>query len=299
MNLTGPRLSTIARCPRAGALQAAGHPPAEPTDRQRRLFARGHLFNDYAYRCLLDEHDEVWREREIPWSMNGLEGVGHADFYLPREKQLREVKSSVDIHGIIDTAILQARLYLFFDPEAESAIVQIINPVSLLVDEIPVKFKERDREEIPSLLADVAAGANGGPLPACAQGSPSACKQSGCLYYEHAWADWVEDATVLEPSPDLDYLLRRWNGLKDLETQAKLARDDRKLIEQELVAAGVKPGQNTVGDWVIKRIQAKGRTTFSYSTAEKAGVLDGLEEVLAPFVKVGEPSERFEVIHLG
>jgi hypothetical protein len=305
MNFTGPRLSQIAKCPRAGSLQAAGHEPAEPTDRQRLLFRRGHLFGEYAYQTLLEQYDgTLEREREIHWTMTApsgqtFEGIGHADFYLPAEKQIREIKSSTDVYRIVNTAITQAKLYLHFDPEAETAVVQIINPVSLLQDEIPVKLTERDREDLPSLLQTVAAGADGGPLPACAEGSPGACKQSGCLYYEHAWDGWDNQPTELQLTPEVEHLLRRWNGFKDLERQGNLARDDRKLIEAELVQAGVKPGQNHVGDWVVKRIVAKGRTTFSYATAEKAGVLDGLEEILAPFVKVSEPSERFEVVNTG
>jgi hypothetical protein len=306
MNLTGPRLSTIARCPRAGALQAAGHPPAEPSDRQRGLFKRGHLFGDYAYQQLLERYDasEIEREREIPWNMFAphgrlFEGVGHADFYIPAEKKLIEVKSSTDIYGgIIDTASTQVRLYMLFDQEAESAVVYHINAVDMFEDWIEIKMRDGDREELATLLADVAAGADGGPLPQCNQGSPSACRQSHCLFTEPAWAGWQHPLAVHEPSPELEQMLRQWNAMKDVERQAEPAYKRRKEIEQELIDAGLKVGENHIGDWVVKRRQQKGRTTFSYATADKAGALDGLEEVLAPFVKVGEPSERFEVINL-
>jgi len=215
--LTGPRLSQCAVCPRAAALQAKGVPGAEPSRRMRNLWTRGNLFSYLGLLTLRERYDEddIEREREVPWAVNGINGVGHADFYIRSERRIIEFKSSTAPDDVAERAITQAKLYLLFDEEAESAGVHIVNPSDLEFEQmIPVVLTDPDRQQLTSLLESVAEAVNGGPLPPCSQGSPSACRNSGCLWSEHAWDGWeAPEPTTLEPNDLVLGLIRRWHAM--------------------------------------------------------------------------------------
>jgi hypothetical protein len=269
----------------------------------RRFWGRGNLFSYYGWEqlCLKFGESDIIREWEIPWKYRNLEGIGHADMYVKSRKEIWEVKSSVAPMNILETAIRQVKLYLYFAEEAESGVVYIINPSDLeREDLVPVMLTESDRAELAALLDSVAEAVDGGPLPTCSQGTPSACRQSGCQWSDTAWDGWQPPLpTSVEFDEEVSRLVERWQAMKDIEERARGAYAERKDIEAMLVELGVEPGDNNCGPYVIRRIQTKPRETFAWSAAKKSGVLHGLEELLQPFVRLGEASERFQIVDLG
>jgi hypothetical protein len=104
---------------------------------------------------------------------------------------------------------------------------------------------------------------------------------------------------VLEESDELLELLGRWTRLKDREREAAGLRDERKQVEDQLVELGVPEGESLIGDVIVRRTPTKPRETFQYGNARKAGAWTPLDdERFGPFVRVGEPSERWDVIRV-
>lgn len=304
--LEGMRLSELARCPRACALRGLGAEPSEPTDRQRRWMSRGQIFGAYAAIQFEQFHGKqnVEREREVPWPL----GTGHADVYIRPEKLLIEVVSSTSPDSIIDSKINQVRRYLHFDPDAERAAVYVINPADLdREDLIPVELRPEDVQEIEAEIAAVEEALSGGPLPDCSARTPAECKHARfCAFTNVAWDGWAPPPpTELASDPDVVALLVEWAACKQIERELGVEVDAksqrRKEIQRLLADHGLEPGQEYgVGGFSVKRSVRLGRETFSLARARSSGTWSPAhDEVFAPFLKVGEPSEVWAVEKVG
>lgn len=241
--------------------------------------------------------DQVEREREIDWGL----GTGHADVYVKSEKLIVEVVSSTSPAGIFAAKVRQARQYLHFDPEAEKAAVYVIDPSDLdREDLIPIVLSQADRDEIDRDVQAVKAALDGGPLPECCASSPTECRRSYlCSFTDAAWEGWEPPAAVdLSEDTEAVGAAEKLYAVR-VRRQRRKADDDaddqeQRELQARLADIGLVPGLDyLLGGVKLKRTVCQGRETFSYSMAKKAGLVDG--ELLAPFVKVGQPYERWSV----
>ena len=303
--LEGLRLSELARCTKMCALRGLGAEPTEPTDKAKRWLARGQMFGFYAYQQFAERYgaDNIEREREIPWPL----GTGHADVYVKPENLIVEVVSSTSPAGVIDGKIRQARQYLHYDEEAESAAVFIINPADLdREDLIPIILRPEDAAEIESDVAAVQAAVEGGPLPECVASSPTECKHSCfCSFTAEAWAGWEPPQPLSSTDPELAGLAREYYEAKREErtaaANADLLKSARQEIEQRLADLGVEPGHDIeVAGLRLRRTRVKGSQTFSFSRAKKAGIwTPAHDDLFGPFCKVGSGFDRWMVDRVG
>src|SRR5215831_9298155 len=194
--LSGPRLSLLAQCPRACSAHARGLEAAPKTEVMRRHMWRGQVDADFYYRVLKEEHGAraVRREVKIPWPL----GQGHADFWVPAKKLLVELKSGRKPD--VDVAARQMRLYRRFFPRAEHGVVAMLNPMTLDIERIPIRLNDSEVELIDAEVEAVRVSLAGGEPPACRLGSsPRTCT---CDYKQAAWADHDPEQEVYEPLPD-------------------------------------------------------------------------------------------------
>lgn len=304
--LEGVRLSELARCPRACALRGLGAEPTEPSGRQRRWMSRGQIFGMYAALQFEQLHGKgnVEREREVPWPL----GTGHADIYIRPEKLLIEVVSSTSPDGILPAKIRQVRRYLHFDPEAERAAVYVINPADLdREDLIPVELRDEDVDEIEDEVSAVQEALAGGDLPDCSASTPTECRLARfCSFTDVAWAGWFPPpATELPAAPDVVALLVEWTACKTAEAEHKAAGaanyERRREVQALLAEHGVEAGtEYAVGGFSVKRQVRAGSASFSLARARSSGTwTPGHDEMFAPFLKVGDPSEMWAIKKLG
>lgn len=295
--LSGVRLSQLARCPRACALQGLGVEPEPPTERMRRYWTRGQMFAWYGWRQLCEQYgeDAIEREREVPWPL----GVGHIDLYVRPERLIVEVKSSTSPASVIDAAMRQARLQLRFDPEAEHAAIYVIDPSDLdREDFLPVKLRDQDVEEIDRLVEEVGRAIEGGDLPACTASDPTSCRYSGCGFTEAAWAGWMAPPAPSLDDPELVAAALDWYRQREYRRELETGVASAKLVETELrdrlLELGLPEGESVLGGKLrVKRTKITGRVTARIAEARKAGVwTDALDELLGDYVRVSEPSER-------
>src|SRR5262245_66567258 len=94
--LTGPRLSQCAVCPRAAALQAKGVPGAEPSRRIRNLWTRGNLFSYLGLLTLRGRYDkdDIDGERKFPGTINGSQAVAQPTSTTRPSRRSTRSKSS-------------------------------------------------------------------------------------------------------------------------------------------------------------------------------------------------------------
>ena len=305
--LTGARLSSLARCPRQCAYTALGAEGNEAGDQMQRYLARGRVFEEYVVRQFEQKYPGgVETQREIPWPL----GVGHADIYVPQEKLLVEVVSTVSPAGaILGFKIEQVKLYLHFDEEAERAAVYVVNPSDLRREDLlPVKLTSEDKERQLKSITEVAKamGPDGlGPptpdyMPACVADSPDDCRFGHmCSYTDLAWADWEPPAAEDVPEEAVELLMRlaaKDRAYKAAEASTSGVKHERDEIREALLPL-LQPGVEYVAGGVsVKLTQVKGRETFRLAPARTAGAITpGLEEALQPWINVGEPSVRWNL----
>jgi hypothetical protein len=286
------RTSEWALCPRCCACRVAGLEGREPDERMERYFRRGQLFELYVVQQFVEKYGaaDVERQRDIVWPL----GTGHADIYIPSEKLLVEVFSTTG--GNIDRKIKQVKLYLYFDGEAEKAVVYVVDPSTLEREDIfPVTLTDEDRAEIAAELDALLAVQGGADPPPCVFSSPTECRFAGCAFTEAAWADW-QDTTVEtdEFLPLVNDLNDVNKSLRDAEKEVAIRREQAAYLKDALARAGLEAGRDyIIGPYKVRRTVVGPRHTFSLSTARKAGF--ELPAELLPFVKVGEGHERFSV----
>lgn len=299
--MIGARLSALARCPRQAAYTALGSASNEPSDQMHRYLARGRVFEEYVAAQFEAKYPgQIQSQREITWKL----GTGHADIYVTGKRLLVEVVSTVAPTGkILDFKIEQVKLYLRHDAEAEKAAVYVVNPSDLRREELlPVRLTDEDRERIDATIAEVAAAveSNGESMPACCASSPDECRFSHmCSYTDLAWADWEPPPPAVMPEEGRVLLARlaaleqSCRGAQSLVDAAKFERDE----VRDLLAPFVEPGVEYEHEGVtVKVSQVKGRETVRLAAARTAGAITpGIEEALAPWTAVGEPSLRWTV----
>lgn len=299
--LTGLRLSETARCLRQAAYRGLGAPEDEPPADVQLYFRRGHFFGRLRAAEYADEYgaDAIQVEREIPWPG----GTGHADIYVIPTRTLVEVVSTVAPTPLmLGHKIEQVKRYLHYDPEAEHAVVEHINPSRLApVDAFPVRLTDDDRERIDAetaaLLIAVAVD-NASELPrVCSK--PGDARQQLCPFADTCFAGWQQPEVELD-SPEARQLaaegLQLARARREAQAEAKETDEAWRDWQARAVEAGVPEGVSRIGPVVVKRTLVAGRETFRRQVAEKAGIWTTADsERFRDFLSIGQPHERWTV----
>jgi hypothetical protein len=202
-----------------------------------------------------------------------------------------------------DSAVIQLAGALHFGREHfDSGLVVFLDRDYQITHEFPVFLTDELVESVETIAAAVIEAGKNGTIPERVCSTPADGKGRFCPFIEHCFEGWVP------PDPDeradLSQLASEgWLIQRDL----KAARGSEKELQErwdewkERMAAateGTPPGVELLaGPVKIKRIDVKGRETFSLAKARTAGVWGpGDEERFGPFTKIGEPSVRFDLM---
>jgi hypothetical protein len=302
------RWSAASKCARWAALGLLGADPSEPSARTQRLWRRGRQLGADRADMLADKYgaENIVREKAVPWPANGLPlGELHVDAFIIPEALSIEIKSSTSPASILESAITQLAGEVHFDPESEQGALMIVDPSGWEDDRlIPIMLTADLVARVEQIAADVASAAKGGPLPDCACSSPGACRSLGCPFTDTAWENW-EPPNPIALGGDTAALVTELYQAKQARATLKAVYEEGDQLYKQVCARlselDIKPGYDYfAGPLKLRRTTISGRETFSLSTARKAGVLDEqLLAELAPFIKTGEPYDRWTIDRVG
>lgn len=285
---TAIRASEMARCVRMAALRGRGAEQQEYDEQTRRFFARGHLYTDYVCRQLEAKHgkENVLREVEIEWPL----GIGHADAYLPHEKLLVEIKSTVSpstSSPMFDMAVAQLRFYLRFHPEATSGALYLVNPSDLSGEDVfVVNLSDEDVYAIDGAVADVQIALASDTLPERICSKPGQGRGRLCPFVEACFEGWVAPEPEEVVDPEAVDAASRLAAIKTAERPLKeqlAALEEGKKEAQADLAELVEVGESLVGPWLVKRTHISRSPSFSLKAAQAAGFpTDALGEYMKP-----------------
>jgi hypothetical protein len=284
------------------ALTARGEIPEAASTHLQGLYVRGHQVQDW-YASMIERATPVVREHPVSW---GDGWTAHVDLLVPEwDRKHVEIKSTtaidklpgcgVDVGGVKTTsAVLQVVGGAAFDPEGGVAEVVTVSPVDLQTRSYPVTLTDDLVGAAKETAQIVTSAVRTGELP------PRPCKTPAdgiarfCPHRDVCFEGWQPDdpiqlhaevADLAEQLVDVDGQLRVTTGReKELKEQRDGIRDQ--------LRGWLTPGKTYQVDGVeLKRIDVKGRETFSLKDALAAGAVS--EEQTAPFVRYGQPSERW------
>lgn len=289
MAATEPRLharsrwSHACKCPRMGAYGLLGVDPEEPSERSQGLMRRGRMlgaerFERYALKY---GADNVIPEQAVPWPA----GVLHPDVYVIPEKLVVEVKSSASPGGLLDDAIVQCAGQVYWHPEAEHGLVEVVSPIDLMVvDQVPVILNDEWVERLEAIAADVvrAAATQGRELPERVCGKPSDGIGRFCPFIGHCFDGW-EPPSLEQVAADEEVIARvaRLHAIK--QRRKLLSEHDRPLeTEQKEIQAVLNEelpvGKLLVGGYAVA-LSPRKRENFSLKKARASVPAD----ILDPF----------------
>ena len=267
---------------------------------------RGKLYGNFVGRQFVAKYgaENVELEREINWG-NGW--IGHADIYVKPEKLIVEVVSTTNPSGqILEDKMTQLKGYVHFDPEAEIGALYIINPSSLEREDVwTVSSTDEDREELENRAAEIvkAFGTQGRLLPDRICAKPSEGRSHLCPFVETCFAGWEPppaiplDGVVEGLAPALYHADQ---GVRAARDMLSVAEDHRDEIRNQILEAGLEPGEYEGAGVSIRLTEVKGRETFQFAAAKKARQWTSMDdERLGLFVKIGQPSYRWKVEAVG
>jgi hypothetical protein len=298
------RWSHAARCNtgRMAALGLLGAEPTAITERQRGRFQRGKDAQRYVGQQFEEKYgaDDVEHERPIAWPTgNGQLPIGelHEDIFVRSEKMLIEVKSSEHVDGIFDSALLQVKGQLHFDPEAEIGALMFVDRDYQQTDVFPIVLTDDDREEIEQIAANVVHAGKTGELP------PRVCSHPGdgvshmCPFISQCFEGWEppddEERPDIAPlvseayraKRDLDVAKAELKPLEERWDEARAALDDADLPAGVGVLAG---------GVMVKRTAVAGSERFSLSKARKLGLFtENDAERFSSVISLSEGHSRF------
>ena len=298
------RWSHAARC-NTGRMAALGLLGAEPkplTDRERGRFQRGKDAQVYIGKQFEEKYgaDQIEHERAVPWpSGEGVLPIGelHEDIFVRSEGMVVEVKSTESIDGLFESALLQVKGQVYFDPEAESGALAFVDRDYQITDLFPVVVTEEDAQEIEGIAANIVHAGKTGELPARVCESPSEGIAHLCPFIGRCFEGWEppsgEERDDLAPLASEAYLAKRdldaaKRGIGHLEERWQAARE-------ALSAADLPPKLPvTAGRIIVKRTAVAGSETFSLAKAKQLGLFtDADAERFHSVIKVGSGHDRF------
>jgi hypothetical protein len=289
LTATAPRLEARSRwshackCPRMGAYGLLGVDPAQPTERQQGLMRRGRMLGAERYERYLLKYgeDNVIAEQPVSWPA----GVLHPDIYLVPKKLVVEVKSSASPDSIIEDAIVQCAGQVYWHPEAEAGLVEVVSPIDLqVIAEIPVLLNDEWIERLEKIAADVvrAAATQGRELPDRVCRKPADGIGRFCPFVDHCFEGW-EPPPLEEIQADEEIIARvaRLHAIK--QRRKLLSEHDRPLeTEQKKLQAELDTelpvGKLLVGGYAVA-LSPRKRESFSLKKARASVPAD----ILDPF----------------
>jgi CRISPR/Cas system-associated exonuclease Cas4 (RecB family) len=290
------------------ALGLLGTEPLPITERQHGRFQRGKDAQRYIGQRFEEKYgaDDIEHERAVAWpSGNGQLPIGelHEDIYVRSEKLIVEVKSSENIDGIFDSALLQVKGQLHFDPEAESAALAFIDRDYQITDMFPVVLTDEDREEIDGIAANVVHAGKTGELPPRVCATPGEGISHMCPFIAQCFEGWEppadEERPDIEPVVAQAYLAKR--DLDEAKSQLKPLEERWDAARAELDAVDLPPKLAVLaGQVLVKRTPVAGRESFSLAKARKLGLFS--DEDAARFdavISVGAGHNRFSLERIG
>lgn len=294
------RWSSAAKCSRQGAYGLLGVEPAEPDDRTRRLWIRGRQLGAYVADSFAEKYGEhqIIREKAVPWPA----GILHSDVFVIPEKVAVEVKSTTSPASILDNALTQLAGEVHFDPDADGGLLVLVNPSDLSMEFVPFKLTDEWVERVETLADEVmrAGASRGEQLPERVCGKPSDGIGRFCPFIGHCFEGWTPEPATPVADPEVAELVGAWLAAKQTyrthDAAGKEAHAEYKAVEERLNEHGFEAGRDyEAGPYTFRRISVKGRETFQLGRARKAGQWTPADdERFAPFLSVGQPSERYD-----
>lgn len=298
------RWSMASRCARQASYGLLGVEPTPPTARESGRMARGRDAGHYFARQMAARHGDtnVIFEMGVPWPAPPALPVGelHIDVGVISERLAIEAKNSVYVDSMYESAVLQLAGALHFGREHfDSGLLVFLDNDYQITHEFPVFLTDELIEKVESIAAAVVEAGKSGTIPERICAKPADGRGHFCPFIEHCFKGWV-------PPPAIER-----DDLSKLASEAWLIQRDLKAakgnvgelqerwdeMKAQLSEIEIPPGVDVfAGPVKIKRIDVKGRETFSKAKATTAGVWTNLDdERFGPFVKLGEPSVRFEL----
>jgi hypothetical protein len=294
------RWSMACRCPRMASYALRGTEPQEPTDRQRRIMARGRMIGEWMAGRFMKKYgiDNVIAEKPVLWPANGDLPVGelHTDIFVAPERMAVEVKSTTDPNSLRDSALTQLAGEVHFDPDADKGLLVIVDPIDLEEELTPFRLTDDTRDEVEAIARQVVEAGTTGELPARVCEKPSDGFARHCPFIDVCFADWEPPFPTPVDDEEVRGLVYQAAGHKHSrdtlqervdEADAAYRRDLARLAER------IEPGDYQIGTFKVRRTEVKGRTTYRIPAAIKAGIVS--QELLAPFVRIGEPHDRWSI----
>lgn len=298
------RWSMGVRCPRMAAYGLAGAEPEPTTPRQEGRFARGRYANDYFVRQMRAKHGEtnVIPEMAVPWPAPPALPIGelHVDCALISERLAIEVKNTIWIDSLFDSAVLQVAGAVHYSDKFDAGLVVFLDHDLQVTHEFPVFLNDELIEKVESIAAAVLASAQpGGPMPDRICEKPSDGIGHFCPFIAHCFGeDWEPEPARVEAERS-ELASRGWIIQRDLRAANGNVEELQKQWDawkEEALELGLPLGETMAGPIRMKHSEVKGAETFSLKKARTAGVWTALDdERFGPFVSIGKPSHRYDL----
>lgn len=280
-------------------LHLDGHTPAPEDPAMHGYQVRGHIFEDYVEKQLLDLFDlrsrlEINREEAILWD----HGVMHADFYIPNEKLIIEHKSRTSLEAL-DSDWMQLAGQIHYHPEATRGELWITHPVTLEQRRLPFELLPHWKARVVAVSQMIAQRkAKGLPGRICSH--PGEARQHFCRFSNPCFDDW-------QPPPALTLDEERTQlaqALYAVEAKLPYAKGEATALEtlRETLRDQLAPFLENGADYrvdvpggqirVRRTVSAEG-TNYDMKAALAAGAVS--EQQLAPFAKARKGAVRWTV----
>lgn len=292
------------RCARQASYGLLGVEPTPPTARESGRMARGRDAGRYFARQMAAKHGEenVIFEAAVPWPAPPALPIGelHTDVALLSERLAIEVKNSVWVDSMYDSSVLQLAGALHFGRDRfDAGLLVFMDHDYQITHEFPIFLTDELIEKVESIAAAVIEAGKTGQVPERICEKPADGRGHFCPFIEHCFADWTPPQAVaredLAQLASEAWLIQR--DLKAAKGNVGELQERWDAMKERLSEIEIQPGVEVfAGPVKIKRIDVKARETFSKAKAVTAGVWTNLDdERFGPFVKLGEPSVRFDL----
>jgi hypothetical protein len=297
LELVGARWSSAVVCTRKAVYDHRDAPKSPPTEQMKRWWRRGRAveaaIRGEVFADLRAQNRRPRAEEVIPWPAADPIGEGHLDAYVPSEMHAIEIKSNGEA-ALTRRAALQVAGYCLNHKHAEHATVVSVDSNTFDERWYPIDVGGLEAE-VREIEAEVVTGVRTGTLPERTCRHPADGPAMFCPYVAHCFEGWTR------PEVDVSFLAEEAVALADLtddvgRAKAVLAVADEAMKQhRETLRPYIEPGVEleTPSIAKLKIMPIAARESLSLSDLAKAGV--SLPRKLRPFVKVGQPSERWTV----
>lgn len=276
--LAGPRWSSAVVCSRRAVYEGLGLPREPYSPELLAIFRRGRFIGEAIARDLSASLAEQGRpvgqpEREVPWPARDPIGVGHADYYVPDEAKIVEVVSAAN-GDLPAHKPLQAAGYALNDPEAQAAVVLVVEPSSFREQAHPVDL-DGLADAVAAIEEAVLRGVRDGVLPE----RPAHVEHPGmrpcfdCPYRRECWKTWEPFPVGQLPERLHEELVELAELEDEISRSKKIAHleERRAEIRETLKGLMIEGGVYRGGGITVKWTAVAPRRVFRLADFEKTG----------------------------